>query len=177
MSNWQTVAIIAESLEQQVNAAIGDLDSVRTDDKAIGFFKQTTHALRSLCLHARERENFVLEVKFGKVRLADAGPIVTELCDVADVSSELFLMRTKAKVEVSARSALAWMMRNGITFVHPPSWTDVARMFDIDSHSTVCKVAQEAHRHADLVRAMFDRCEKKGIPTNPRPDWARKEVA
>ena len=177
MSNWHAIAIIAESLEQQVNAALGELDTVQNDDKANGCFKQTTHGLRSLCLHARERENFVLEVKFGKVRLADAGPIVTELCDVADVSSDLFLMRTKAKVEVSARSALAWMMRNGVAFVHPPSWTDVARMFDIDSHSTVCKVAQEAPKYAYLVRAMFDRCEKKGIPTNPRPDWARKEVA
>jgi hypothetical protein len=182
MSNWHDVAVLVESLEQQVVAAISDYGPMPDDERAQALLDEATAAFRKLHEYAESKTSEALPPPptiEAKLQHADNVPaIFAEFAAIAGVDEDIFRTSSHAPRAVAARAAIAWTLRHGVKYeAAAPSWPTFARVVGSVSHSTLIAASYRSQDCPHLVSKLFDYCDAHGIATNPRPDWARKEVA
>ena len=179
MSNWYEVSVVAESFQQQLIASLSEYGPIPADQQAQAFVSQAKFALGKLADYAATRytERTPTEPICGKVKSNQVPDLIAVMCAVADVPVTVFNDHSRARNLVAARSALSWMMHEGVAFEIPPSFPQMCVWFGMlpTRHTTFVSAKRRAELAAHLVTAMYDECDRLGIRTNPRPDWARKE--
>jgi len=182
MSDWKSVAVAAEAMQIAVEAALLEYGPVDNDERAKAIVGQATHALGSLHKYATSQDWATMKhetpTQGAEVNAcptqAEIGNVLDILAKVADVPSDVFKYKSRAIGYVAARSALSWMLYNGVKFVVPPSWPELARMVGTNQHSTLITAARRAPSFGPLVGKMYNECKSRGIETHPRPDWAKE---
>jgi chromosomal replication initiation ATPase DnaA len=186
MSNWYEVSVVAESFEQQLDAALTDYGPIPSDEQAQARLSQVKYALRGLAEYASSKAipptpQLVVEstppTVTGVAKASEIKSVFRILANVASVTNEVFVSRSRAASLVAARRAISWMLYDGVWFTVPPSFPQVAKAVGLNCHTNIMALRNSADQAAPLVRRMYDECERRGIKTHPRPSWARKEQA
>lgn len=178
MSNWYEVAVVAEAMQQQLEAALSEYGPVPNDEQARAYVVQAKFALGKLSDYAAtkaEPQTPLPPPIGGKVKPSQVPELIQALCGVADVPVTVFLDHRRARNLVAARSSLAWMLHDGVAFEIQPSFPEMSAWLGMlpSKHSTLVRAKHRAELAAPLVKAMYDECERRGIKTHPRPDWAK----
>ncbi len=186
MSDWYEVAVVAESFQQQLEAALAEYGPVPQDERAKALIGQAAFALGTLSDYAATKGQ--PEPKpagatprplgsVQRVRVNEIPTVIEMLFGVADITQRAFVSKTRALGVVAARRAIAWMLYEGIEYEVKPSLPDLAVLLGMSptGHATLVGQKKRAELHAELAARMYDECDRLGIKTNPRPDWARKE--
>jgi hypothetical protein len=178
MSNWYEVSIVAEAIQQQLEAALSEYGPVPGDQQAQAYVSQAKFALGKLSDYASTKyvQKTPTAPISGKVKTNQVPELIAAMCAVADVPVTVFNDHSRARNLVAARSALAWMLHEGVAFEIPPSFPEMCVWFGMLStrHTTLVSAKRRAELAAHLVTAMYDECDRLGIRTNPRPDWAKE---
>jgi len=189
MSMWYDVSIIAAGMEQQIDAALSDLESVATDSRAMMHVSQAKHAMRELALYARGEVKqpppmvkpaaanpTKMVVKLVRRPLLAEFPVVhTRMCIMLGMPENLFRDKSRAEHVVNARRALAFMYYYGIRWQLPLSLPHMAGLLGVNGHSTFVTQTRCAPAYAsELVSRLYDECDRAQIETHPRPDWAKE---
>jgi hypothetical protein len=178
MSSWHDVAVLVESLEQQVVAAIGDYGPMPDDEQAQAMLDEATNAFRKLHSYAESKTVEALPPPpkiEAKIQHADNVPaIFAEFAAIAGVDEDIFRTSSHAPRAVAARAAIAWVLRHGVKYETVPSWPMFARVVGSVNHSTLIAASYRSQDCPHLVSKLFAYCDAHGIATNPRPDWAKE---
>lgn len=184
MSNWHDVAVLAESFEQQAMAAIKDYGPMPDDEQAQALLGQATFAFRRLHNYAEgklvQQAIAAVPEMQSETRLQTVGDVpgmFALFVGVAGVDCDVFRTKSRAAELVAARCAISWVLRHGVKYRVLPSWPDLTSAVGASGHATLITASYRAMETPNLIGKMLDACESHGIATNPRPDWARKEVA
>jgi hypothetical protein len=185
MSNWYEVAILAESMQQQVQAALHDYGPIPKDEKARALIGQATYAMGQLHDHATKKiaemnapKGITKPAIMPKVALAqtydDLPKLFMMFASVAGVDTDVFTQSSRAEVLSDARAAIAWMMYYGVAYRVQPSWPELARTVRSNNHSTLISASYRSQDSSHLISKMFDVCEEHAIATRKRPAWAKE---
>jgi hypothetical protein len=189
MSMWYDVSIIAAGLEQQIDAALSDLEAVATDARAMMHVSQAKHAMRELALYARGEVKqpppvvrpsaanpTKMVVKLVRRPLIVEFPTIhKQLCEVLGVDENLFVEPTRVVEIVNARRAMAYVYYYGIRWQVPVSFPQLAGLLGMSGHSSLIGQSRCTPRYAGVATArLYDVLERAQIETHPRPDWAKE---
>lgn len=188
MSNWYDVSIIAAGMEQQIDAALSDLEAVATDSRAMMHVSQAKHAMRELAMYAKGEVKkppptvapAVANPAKQQIRLVRR-PLIVEfpvihkrMCEVAKVPQNLFEDGLRVVQLVTARRAMAHLYYHGIRWQVDMSLLHLAGLLGMKGHSSLITQMRCAPSYAsELVKVLYDECDRAQIETHPRPDWAK----
>jgi hypothetical protein len=171
MNEWEKVAVLAEAMQQQFEAALVDYGPIQDDPLARAYVAQASLAIGNLAKHANTK---VSDGITGTPTAGDIRKVLEILAGVAGVSPDVFEFATRARTYTNARSAIAWMLYYGVAFAAPVTWTLLAEAVGVKNHTSLICAVKRADAMSGMVAQMYDELERRGIKTHPRPDWAKE---